>query len=97
MSNKITISVTHKREHIYNELMKKDTGGIGLSAMLGIAAQYYVEREENICLLPTIDTPVAELREYASTCDADAYKELTQHSIVLNNILRKEDTYHRRL
>ncbi len=97
MSNKITISVTQKREHIYNELMKKDTTGIGLSGMLGVAAQYYVEREENICVLPTIDTPPAELKEYVSTCDAEAYKELTKHSIRLHNMLNEENTYRRRL
>ena len=97
MTTNITISAPSKREHIFNELMKRDVNGVGLSAMLGIAAQYYVEQEGNICLLPTIASPPEDLREYASTCDAEAYKELTQHSIVLNNILRKEDTYHRRL
>jgi len=92
MSSNITISTTSKREHIFNELMKRDTTGMGLSGMLGVAAQYFVEQEAHVCLLPTIDTPPADLRDYATTCDTDAYKKLQEHSMILDNILKKENT-----
>ena len=91
MTDKITISATPKRLHVFNELMKRDTTGLGLSGMLGVAAQYFVEQEANVCLLPTIDSPPEDLKEYATTCDTVDYKKLQEHSMILENVLRKEN------
>lgn len=91
MTKHITISVTPDREAIYEQLLNRDKTGLGLSGMLGIAAQEYVESDKGICNVPTIHSSPADLREYARTCDTPDYKNFQMHSIIVSNILREED------
>jgi len=91
MSKHITLSVTPDREKILDKLIQMDKTGIGLSGMIGIAAQEYVQKDDIVHLLPTIKSSPSDWISYARTCDTPHYKDLQLHSMVINSVLKEED------
>jgi len=91
MSKHITLSLTPDREKIIDKLMQTDTTGIGLSGMIGIAVQEYVQKDNKVHTIPTIKSSPSDWISYVRTCDTPHYKDLQLHSMVINSVLKEED------